>query len=674
MNSIFTPEVIEEEIPKTIEEEFVADVISSFQPLTSEISVRNAKIRRNDSFIYGEELTNSLDIPIGHDKTPINWLRRTVEIHRSQFMGKGFSFDSSFKVQDITTDDEKEKQRLVIENNKKKSYAEMRRELCMAINRDNDGDSFWSSAAENASAVGDTVIKGWYDKENKKYILQQIESIENFYVLWSQDEYRNFDAVAYISQISLPEAMRLYYVPETIQTSPIGAPLTPISTSNYEEYKGTQEMVTIIEVTGKVPGWMTVNENLKRTIKGKETELNAIIVGNQVFQIIDDVKKLPKHYILPNKRARKRPWGISDITETAIQINITYIEAFSDWRTVSNKVNFPKFKAFGFPLGVQPPRPKARTVEFLPLAEGQDIVQLSMDKNEADFKTQLEECENQFVREVGVSRQLFDMPDTSGNSNPALLTSMKSVSDITNTKRELWEPIIREIFEDALYTISEYNTDVKSVVVDDEDWHIKISFPSSMNADDPSYNSSQLNMFNTGVISLQTLLENLGYDKQEVDRIRSEMEDPLTAAIHGHMLDELAQMKINPPGPVKPKVSINLRGDLSPEQEANLAYQKGINDGPFGQSMTAQGNAGMTAQANADNEGLITGGEATGGKAISKDAQGNTMPLMGQQTPQLMNGANSNQPGVGIMSQPGSGATATTPEGKLAQVDQRAGK
>lgn len=665
---------------KQTEKKFISEVMSLFESTKSEITTRNQKISRNDSYIYGDEISKRLDIPVGHDFTPINWLRRAVEIHRSQFMGKGFSFDSSYDAIDIKSDDEKEKARLILENDKKKSYAEARRDLCEAINRDNGGDAFWSSAAENASAVGDTVIKAWYDEEEKKYTIQQVESIENIYVLWSRDDYRKYDAVAYVEQISLQNAVKLYGVSTTVAKSTAGAPFIPLSGATSSTIS-SQELVTKLEFTGILQGYTTDGNSIIECEIGKEEPMNVIIVGDEVFQIIKG-KKMPKYYVLPNKRARRRPWGIPDITETAIQINLTYIEALSDWRTVSSKVNFPKFKAYGFPYGVQPPKPKARTVEFLPLAEGQDIIPITMGQSagiaEVDFLKQLNEMENQFVREVGISRTLFDMPDANGNSNPAMLTAMKSVSDITNAKREVWEVIIRQIFEDALKTVAEYDDNVKEIISDD-DWHIKISFPSALNTDDPTYNSTQLNLFNTGVLSVQTLLENLGYDKQEIDRIRADMEDPLTAAIHGHVLNTMAMNKIAPPGPQEPRISVNLRGDLTPEQEANLAYQKGMNQGPFGTTAGPQGNAGLTAQANQDNARYIEGGNPTGGTSISRNPDGSLANESGAgvvppQQPELINGATANQQGVGIMSQPGSGAPMTSAGGKLAQVAQRQGK
>lgn len=639
--------------------------------LQPEIAERNMRIARNDQFIYGDKLKKSLNIPLGHDLTEVNWLRRAVEIHRSQFMGRGFAVDSSYQALDPqNAADDQDKQRIQIENEKAKGFAAMRREIIESIIRDNDADSFWASAAENASAVGDTVIKGWYDEEKGKYCLEIVESIENFYSLWNKDNYRHHDAVGYIYQITKQNAIDWYGVSQDVQLSPLGSPLSVLVAGQVFQYMSMQPMVTIMEITGKIEGWASKNGRLYRVNPGKETKVNAIIVGDTLYQLIDSPKYMPHYYILPNKHARRRPWGLPDISEAAIQINLTYIEALSDWRTVASKVNFPKFKGIGFAPGVQPPKPRSRTVEVLPLADGQDIQPISMSQSAElaapDFRNQLSEMENQFVREVGISRQLFDMPDGPDNSNPAAITAMRSISDITAAKRALWEPILTKMFNDALETLAYWDDSIRQVVRDSNPWHVKISWPSNLNADDPTYQTMKLNQFNTGILSLQTLLEEIGYDKQELDRIREEMNDPVLASIHGHMLGALAQALLTPQGPADPKVSINLRGDLSPEQEANLAYSRGFNNGPFGPTAAPQGNAGLTAEDNLMNQGYITGKQNSGGMPVN-----NTPQSAPQGAPLIQsNGQSGSQ---GIMSQPGSGAAPVTPQGSINQQTQQQG-
>jgi hypothetical protein len=702
-------------VSSDIEVQFIEAAKTKFATLQPEIAQRNKRIADNDQYIYGDKLERMLDIPVGHDLTPINWLRRTVEIHRSQFMGKGFAIDSSYVAEDISKADtinativpdpnakqqqDAERQRLIIENEKKKAYAEVRRSLLEAIIRDNGGDNFWSSAAENASAVGDTIIKAWYDEDKKKYTLQQVETVENFYRLWSKDDYRHYNADCYVYQISKQDSISEYGVSQDVQTTPLGSPLAILHAGNIAQHMSVQPMVTIMEFNGHIEGWKTDGKgNIESCLPGEETDFNAIVVGDVVYQVIDDPKYMPHYYVLPNKLARRRPWGIPDVSNAAAMINLSYIEALSDWRTVSSKVNFPKFKGFGFAPGVQPPKPKPRTIEVLPLADGQDIRPLdsgqSAQSAAVDFRNQINELENQFVREVGISRQLFDMPDTTGNSNPAVLTSMKSISDIIDTKRKLWEPIIREIFNDALDCLAKWDDNIKEVVNDDG-WYIKISWPSSLNSDDPSFHSMKLNQFNTGLLSAQTFLEDTGYDKQELDRIREEMEDPTTAAIHGHILGQMAEYKLIPFGtPMPPKVSVNLRGDMTPEQEGNLAQSRGFNDGPFGTTAGPQGNTGLNAQDKVDNQGFTAGGKP-GETAINQNPQGQSVQLQGGGTqpptapptsnggqpasnpgtsPELINGSTANRPGVGIMSQPGSGAPMTSAKGKLKQHAQRRGQ
>lgn len=663
---------------------FVADARSQFQTLQGEIAARNKRIQENDAYIYGDLLPRMLDVPIGHDRTSVNWLRRTVEIHKTQFMGNGFSLSSTYNTDDLdSTDDPNEQARLQIINKKRQAFAEQRQELIESIMRDNGGVSFWMQAAENASAIGDSIVKGWYDSDQGKYCWQLVEAVEHCYALWKKDNFREFEAFAYVYQVSKPVAISDYNAPDDVPTSPLGRPLAIMSSANSLEYISTQPMVTIMEVTGKIAGWRTDGRGmLEECARGQETELNAIIVGNNVYQLIDDPKKLPKYYILPNKRMRRRPWGLPDVTEQSIQINLTYIETLSDWRTLASKVNFPKFKYFGFPAGIQLPKPKARTVEAIPLADNQDIQELGMANGTAqlDFQRQCEEIKSEFVREVGVGRVLFDDPDLPMASSAAMKTAMSSISDITEAKRELWTPVILKMFDDALQTLSHYDDSIKELVSTDtdENWHFRIQWPSWLSKDDPTYQAMQMNQFNAGALSIQTYLENMGMTKEELDRIREEMQDPLLGAIHAHSLGMYMEYKFFPPSSSPPKVNLNLRGDMTPEQEGNLAYQHGFNQGPFGTTAGPQGNQGLGAEDQQINQGYLNKpgqgptaiDQSPGGGQVAYPGASLAAPPQGGQ-PSPVTTPQQNTPGSQPVSQPGSGAPAVSPAGSANQKRQR---
>lgn len=602
---------------ETTEAQFVADVRSTFAELQTEISQRNENIIERDEYIYGDKLKKALNIPIGHDFTPVNWLRRTVEIHKNMFMSRGFQLVSTYDTENTDdAEDENERRRLTVENDRKKAYAESRQQLIKSIIDDNGGYAFWATAAENASAVGDVAIQAYFDKDQDKYVLCQIESLENLYVLWNRDDFRSFDAVAHVYQVSRSMAISEYGAPQDVATSTLGKPLTDFAANNSTNYQSGQPMVTIMDVTGVIEGWKADKGRLAPCKPGEETPLNVTIVGDKVTKLISDPKKLPKYYILPNKRQRRRPWGVSDVSDAAININLTYVETLSDWRTVAAKVNFPKFKAFNFPLDAQIPKPESRKIQYLPLAEGQDIVELPQgDANGLDWGRQLEELKEQFVRETGLSRVLFDDPSVTLNSNQALLTSMKPTSDIAEAKKQLWEPIIRQIFEDALETIALNKPELADIAREDDNWTLKVMWPSVMQKEDPVYQSMLINRFNAGTMSLQTFLESQGESKEEIDRLRSELVDPITGAILGKQTQLIAQAIVN----------------------------------------------AATAELQAYYQATLPQPQA--------DAQGTTQPGSGAQitTP------GQNQPGQQPMSMPGSGATTASPGGAVANVSQNIG-
>ena len=572
---------------------FLADLHAQLQQLNGEITERNKDIEDRDDYVYSNKLERSIDIPIGHDFTPVNWLKRTVEIHKTMFMGRPFQPISTYDTKDLSGVDGKERDQMELLNRKEKILSEERRRLIDNIISDNGGHTLFLDGAESASAVGSWVVKAFYDTASDKYIVSPIEAVENCYAVWTSDNFREFDTFVYAYQIEKRRAAQEYGLDEDeLVTSPTGAPFMDKSASATPE---SVPMVTVLEATGRLAGWTTKNKKLVECTLGKETDINVVFVGTKLVRLIDKVEDLPRYYIFPNKRQRRRAWGKSDITDAAININVTYIETLSDWRTVSSKVNFPKLKGFNFGPDSTTPKFKPRKIELLPLGDGQDIAMLNLgDANGLDFGRQLDELKEQFVRETGISRVLFDDPSVTLNSNQALLTSMKPTSDIAENKKQLWGPILTQLFTDAINTIAKHKEEYKDLA--EGDWKLRIQWPSVMQKEDPIFQQMLLNRWNSGTMSLQTYLEAQGETREEIDRIRDEFYDPITAAAIGKQFPALAQYVMGLPG--------------------------------------------------------------------SQQEMGGAAP---QATPAQ------NTPGTGVVSQPGSGATTTSPQGALNQQNQQMG-
>lgn len=525
------------------DQKYLATLRGKLSELTAEITERNDNIMERDAFVYSDRLERSIDIPIGHDFTPVNWLKRTVEIHKTMFMGRPFQLLSTYDTQDLSmVGDETDRQRKEADNKQEKTLAELRRNVIDSIIRDNGGHALFADGAESASVIGSWVIKAYYDEDEDKYVLSPVEAVENCYAVWSKDDFRRFDLFAYIYQITKQKAAELYGAPDDVVTSPLGKPLSTSSSNS----TSTQPMVTVLEATGKLEGWCSKKGKLFPCPLGDENDINVLFIGDQQMRLVDDAKKLPKYYVFPNKKARRRPWGMSDITDAAININVTYIETLSDWRTLAAKVNFPKFKGFNFGPDTQMPKLPSRKIGFVPLVQGQDIVPLQTgDANRIDFASQLNELKEQFVRETGISRVLFDDPSVTFNSNQALLTSMKPTSDIAENKKQLWAPILVQLFTDAIDTISQFKTEFKGL--SDGNWSLKVQYPSVMQKEDPIFQQMLLNRWNSGTISMQSYLEMQGETKEEIDRIRDEFSDPVTAAALGKAFGPLAQYVLGLP-------------------------------------------------------------------------------------------------------------------------------
>jgi hypothetical protein len=625
-----------------IKQQFVTDVYTRFGESKDEISERNSYIQERDAYIYGDYLQRALNIPKGHDFTPANWLKRAVEIHKNMFMGRGFTVGSTYNTDDLSSaSDDQDRKRKELENRKQKGFAESRMQTIAAIKEDNGGDALWATLAENSSAIGESALMQYWNADEKKVEQCQIENIENLYVLWNSNDFRKVDAYAYAFQVSKQSAISDYGAPEDVQTGPMGNPMDPInsgSTTTGPAAPYTTPMVTILEVTGKVEGWATKENKLVAVKVGQETPINVKIVGNTVQRLLTDEKKMPKYYLLPNKQVRRRPWGISDITDESIQILLTYIETLSDWRTVAAKVNFPKYKGLGFGADTQMPKYEARRVQILPLSENQDLQELAQgDANGLDWGRQLDEIEKLFIREVAVASVLFNDPSITLNSNQALTTSMKPTTDVAEAKKQLWAPIIKQIYQDALELTAQNMPELRELIQPDDNWTLKIMWPSVMEKDDPAYQTQLLNRFNAGLLSAQSYMETQGESKEEIDRIREEMTDPITAAILSHQQPLVAQALIN-------AATAEIQAWFQMMQPATQQAQQSLDQGA-----AAAGTPGGTATPGINPNG---GGSAAAQIGVTSG----------------------NQPGQSPMSQPGSGATSASIGGALAQTQQNNGQ
>jgi hypothetical protein len=707
-------------------------ITDAIAPLQTEIATRNTYIQRRDDFIYGKSLVTSLEWLDGHDKTEYNWLERVVDIHVSQLMGRGMQIYSTYDKRDLSMaediNDPQQKQQDQMINKRLKANADARRDLIQGIIRDNGGESLFQMGAQSGSAFGFTVYKSWMgdqdDPGDIPWHLEMLENIQNFYALWSSDNFREADGYVYMDQMSLASANQTYgkYLDdgEKFMTSLQGTIENNPNPPAAIEGQGTRQMVSRIEFTGVLPEIRGENGNLYDCQPGEETRVNILSVGGKIVRTETDENKLPMWYIIPNQRVMRRPWGMADVTDTCIEINRTYLERMSDWITLGNKILFPKWAAKNFDITTVP-RPKTRTAEMIPMDADQSIELINtFNQFSYEYPKMIQQLQSEFIRSARISRVLFDDPQAAAsNSNQALMTSMKGTIDAVEKKQQIWQSVLIQIFEDALRVLGRALPQFRDFVDEKDNWNLYIKWPSVLRKEDPVYQQMLINRFNIGSLSVDTLLEEEGVPDagEELDRIRDNMSDPVTAAILGRQLPALAQRTIVPPlDPTKVypshiKHTVAWRADLTPQQEANLASTiPGFQDGPFGMSQGPQGQAGAAANSNAENVGFLNGDPFHGGTPVNKDQTGKELsnyptPVQGQGQPGAapaapgapapggpaaapapgVNPANGaaapsqiatpgqNQPGSQPVSQPGSGATPVSPKGAIKKKVQNHG-
>jgi hypothetical protein len=113
------------------------------------------------------------------------------------------------------------------------------------------------------------------------------------------------------------------------------------------------------------------------------------------------------------------------------------------------------------------------------------------------------------------------------------MTGMKSTIDIAEDKQTRWKETLVELFEDILEDLMVLDPKTKKMI--GEEYTVDVEWPSVLRKEDAAYNSTLLNDVRSGLISVETYLDKKGYSNvsEEIDRIKSEMQDPILGAVLG---------------------------------------------------------------------------------------------------------------------------------------------
>lgn len=673
------------------EQQLVTAVTTALSNLEFDVAQRNEYMNTREHYIYGEGLFSRLDIADGADRTMYNYLKRVVDIHTAQLFGRGVGLYSDYNKEDIepVENDPKQLELVRLRNKKRQALSDMRNKAWAAIVRDNGGDALFENGAQLCSANGWSAYKLYRNTKEKKVVIKLLENAQNYRAGWSGNDFRERDFDAYVYQISVQRANREYgdklAEGEEFSTSKEGSPFSmsggdtsdPVNqmTNSPDKRQETDvDMVTVIELTGTLPKRGVKDKKVVEVTRGKEEPFNVLIVGGKLVQTITDKDKLPRYYMVPNSFQPRRAWPEGDISQSLIEINETIVQLMSDEITWANKNLFKFIQAKGFvPENV--PVKKQRKSQVIPMGLDQSLEEMGVTLQPlTEFKQLIDQLTKHFLVIAGIPPAQFFDSTIDANSNQALMTLMKPLIDIVTRKQKLWTPILVEIAEEALYLASKDTPELKEAV-EEPGWKFTVEWPSILHREDQTYQQMLLNWANYGLYSPETLLKKLGEadPSEEQDRVRDAMRDKVTAAQMGRQLPLLAQQAITPPGPAQPDVKVSLRGDLTPYQEANIASTQGFNDGPFPPTAGPQGNQGLVAQENADNGQFLTNDPFKGGQPIQRGQQGEVVqsgnPYQAP-NPTLTPGDNTGQ----TASQPGSGAPAVSPEGAIAQINQRQGR
>lgn len=494
----------------------VQKILLKMNELESEIVERNNQMNLRDEILYNKDaILKDIVIKPGFDYTKHNWLPRAKEIHTFQVMGRGFNILTRYDKDDTSLLEKgtPEFKEAVLKNTKRAVQASAVKDLLDGVIKDNGGKALWMNMAAVASGYGTGLIKMWVDGKDVKVVA--IESVQNFRAGWSSSDFRKRDFDAMVGEISYDSA-RITYGDKLDKDEDFSVD-TRTNLNDTLKLQTSRKMCQNIEFVGIVPG---VNDDKPFAC----TIVGGILVAFETKELF-----FPKYYIFPNRVRLRRPWGGSDISDEAIDIQKTYIEQMSDYVTLLKKM-FPFLVATNFE-GVTLPKKVEGEIQVFPVGPDQSIDIKQFQPGTYPYNPMLNETKESLFRTLGLGRVMIDDPTVSFESNQALMTGMKSTIDIAEDKQSRWKETFVELFEDIIDRLKELDPKLKNSL--GEDYTIDIEWPSVLRKEDASYDNMWLNKVRSGLISLDTYLEKIGVSNisEEIERIKSNMQDPVLGAI-----------------------------------------------------------------------------------------------------------------------------------------------
>lgn len=641
-------------------DELYRDIVGCMQGLEYDVSRRNSYQNARYRAVYQDGIYKDIDIPAGEWFAEYNLLARVIEIQVSQLFGRGFTVISDYSKEDLSAyqGNPTEQGAMQLKNKKLKADADLRQRIAASVIKDNGGMAIFEDGGEVASVMGEVAYKLYVDEKAKKVVISLLEKPQNLRFGWKADNFREWDYVAYVYQISVDSANRLYKRVlkdgETFHATKPNMPFQSLTGSELNTIYGTLQqgqtvptdraMVTVVDFTGNLPGWAADGGGVKKVKVGEETPFNLLCVGGKPAQFITDEAKLPKYYKIDNRWVPGQSHGNSDISDSLIDINKEIVRLMRDMGVWADKNLWKTILAKGFtPEAVSILKGKKRTPRVLTASPEQSLEEVGGTMQPlSEFSKLVDQKLDLFVRLAGIGRVLFDDPTVNANSNQALMTTLKGVVDIVERKQKQWTPQLQQMFRDALIMSTQLVPELKEAITDDPNWNVDIEWPSVLRREDATYQTMLLNMVNAKLLSVDTYLQKaLGAPAaEELDRLRDNYSDPITAAILGGQTALLAQQVISPPSNTPPppdvKYNVQIKADASLDPRANADLIRVVDP------------------------------QLPDGVAAAEDG---AMPTPDQANPQLTADQNTGQ----AATQAGSGAPAVSAEGAVAQAAQNRG-
>lgn len=498
---------------------FLLTTQQKYSVLESDTQDRLSRYRIYNSFVNGDQwIRVKSRAPQGRNQDTVNLCAPTVEKMSALLMAeiprvtvpRESELSPLFDVKSLGEDVVKKLQQKQLENNLENGLPEEfnRSEVIEKILRrvmfeDNSFEIDLQAGADNGSEFGDTIYYIFWDKEEKKVVMENVFP-GHVRLGFSSNDFKKIE-FAFVEKVtSLTEIKRKY------------------------DFDATAEGLE--DSTWDPEQFLQVPSAKVKYYWDKET-FAVIINGRLALGPVKHTYKRVPLFLIPNRLDTKQPWGRADL-ENVVPIQEEYNGAISDEADIVKIYSDPKVLVFN-PGSTKLKHFTASGAKVIPVSKDAEVRPFQFQGNIFPTQQRIQRIKNDFHIVSNLPEIAFGSSQGSIVTGVALTAQFSPVLQIIRKKISIWNVVMKDMMSFTLDLLEQYGgkeetTGIPYKTLIDGWRKTDFQWGTKTPRDDSIYIANELNKMNGRVQSRTTTMTNLGIQspQDELDIIAFEETNP----------------------------------------------------------------------------------------------------------------------------------------------------